>query len=236
MNEWVTFGTLHAVSEGRDGVAGLDGHVAHGDHWSGVVFGVDQVNGRGGCAEAGIQDRLVDVVAVHALPTELGQRSWVCVDDLTCERGECSRPDLSQVPGQNDQIDPALEQRLTHRIIKTGWVKRVSIKKEMLDTNRVRVLGHRRIGFGGYQQRNRASKPSRSAALSEMPECASRTRRANREPRSANFAIFHSPNVRKPSRRTRQPHPQSSRQRHLSDRSERRAMRGKRATSRLFLW
>lgn len=81
----VAFEGEDAVGEGVGGVVGADGAGFLEEGWAGVVGVVGEVDGAAGGGFVGVEDGLVDVVAVHALAAELGEEGWVDVEDAVLE-------------------------------------------------------------------------------------------------------------------------------------------------------
>lgn len=94
----VAFEGEDAVGEGVGGVLGEDGAGFLEEGWAGVVGVVGEVDGAAGGGFVGVDDGLVDVVAVHALAAELGEQGGVDVEDA-----------VGVVVGDNEQGEEASE-------------------------------------------------------------------------------------------------------------------------------
>ena len=97
------FGFEDALGERVGGVVVEDGDRLLPDDRAVVVFVVDEVDGAAGDLDAGVEDGLVDVMAVHAGAAEGGDQRGVDVDDAAGEVGRDGGE--LQEAGHGDVVD-----------------------------------------------------------------------------------------------------------------------------------
>ena len=96
---------VDAGGEGVGGVAGEDGAGGLEDDVAGVVLFVDVVDGDAGGGVAGVEDGLVDVVAVHAFAAVAGEEGGVDVDDAAGVGLEEGGGEAPEEAGEDDEVD-----------------------------------------------------------------------------------------------------------------------------------
>ncbi len=83
----------------------MDGDFGLGEDWTVVVDFVDEVDGDACGLASGVEDGLVDVVAVHASSAEIREQGGVGVDDAVTETLQGDWAEEFHVAGQNDKVD-----------------------------------------------------------------------------------------------------------------------------------